>query len=78
MHDAAAYANAHHGETAELLNAFTKVDVAVIRASTRESYAETLDPADLQPVIDTAARYKAIDARFDARDLIDPAASPTK
>jgi NitT/TauT family transport system substrate-binding protein len=78
MRDAAAYANAHRDETAVLLTAFTKVDLAVIRQSTRETFAETLDPADLQPVIDTAAKYKAIDARFDARDLIAPAALAPK
>jgi len=78
MHDAAAYANAHRDETAVLLNAFTKVDLAVIRQSTRETFADSIDPADLQPVIDTAAKYKAIDARFDARDLIVPAALPPK
>jgi hypothetical protein len=29
-----------------------------------------LDPVNLQPMIDAAARYKTIPERFDAKDLI--------
>jgi len=39
-----------------LLSDFTKV--------------ETLDPVDLQRVIDVSAKYKFVDAPFDARLLI--------
>jgi NitT/TauT family transport system substrate-binding protein len=73
MHDASVYANGHHDDTAPLLSAATKVDIATIRQSTRETYAESLDPADIQRLVDAAAKYKAIDAGFDARDLVSPA-----
>ena len=36
----------------------------------RTQFATSLDPALIQPLIDTAAKYKAIDARFEARDFI--------
>jgi NitT/TauT family transport system substrate-binding protein len=70
LHDASLYANAHHDQTAPLLSDFTKVDLDTIRQSTRESFGESLDPADLQRVIDVSAKYKFIDGPFDARLLI--------
>jgi NitT/TauT family transport system substrate-binding protein len=73
IHDAAVYANGHHGETAAALAAFTKVDPQVIATSTRSTAGTVLDPKEIQPVIDAAASYKAIPAPFDARELIDPA-----
>jgi ABC-type nitrate/sulfonate/bicarbonate transport system substrate-binding protein len=69
MHDASLYANAHHDQTAPLLSDFTKVDVDTIRQSTRETYGDSLDPADLQRVIDASVKYKFIDAGFDARTM---------
>jgi len=69
IHDASLFANAHPDQTAALLSDFTKVDVDTIRKSTRESYGETLDPADLQRVIDVSVKYKFIDAPFDAHLL---------
>jgi hypothetical protein len=33
----------------------------------------SVDPKLIQPLIDAAAKYKAIPASFDARDLIDSA-----
>jgi hypothetical protein len=37
----------------------------------RSVYAERLDPASIQPVINTAARYGLLRASFPAADLID-------
>jgi NitT/TauT family transport system substrate-binding protein len=70
MHDASVYANTHHDQTAPLLADFTKVDAETIRTSTRDAYGVSLDPVDLQRVIDVSAKYKFIDAPFDARTLI--------
>jgi hypothetical protein len=36
----------------------------------RVTYATSLNPRDIQPLIDAAAKYKAIPASFDARELI--------
>ena len=37
---------------------------------TRSIYAETIVPAELQPTIDFAAKYKFLDQTFPASDLI--------
>lgn len=65
----AIYVNGHPAETAGLLTKFAMVqanDVGKIRVL----QGWRLDSANLQPLIDAAARYKFIPARFDARDLI--------
>ena len=70
MQAASAYCNAHPAQTVDLLASFTKLDPATIAASTRTQFATSLDPGLIQPMIDTAAKYKAIDAPFQARDFI--------
>jgi len=44
----------------------------VIQHGRREVFAESLVVADVQRVVDAAARYKAIDRPFDAREMISP------
>jgi NitT/TauT family transport system substrate-binding protein len=68
--EAATYTNAHHNETVDMLAAYSHIDPAVIRAMTRATTAVKLDPRDLQPTIDAAARYKLIDKPFPAEELI--------
>jgi ABC-type nitrate/sulfonate/bicarbonate transport system substrate-binding protein len=68
--DASTYVAAHENESAALIAEFTGVDpasIANIRHSTR---GVLLGPADLQPVIDVAARYKVIPKTFAAQDMI--------
>lgn len=71
MREAAAYANAHHAQTVDLLSDFTKIDPAVIKTMTRVVQGTSLDPQLLQPVIEATARYKGIPASFDAHELFD-------
>jgi len=69
IRDGAIYVNAHPAETAGILTKFAMVqssDVGKIRVL----QGWKLDPANLQPLIDAAARYKFIPERFEARDLI--------
>lgn len=70
----AQYITTHPTETIDMVARFTGLDRNAIAATTRTPLGGPLDPALLQPLIDRAAQYKAIPARFDARDLIDPAA----
>jgi NitT/TauT family transport system substrate-binding protein len=72
MRAATAYANAHHAETAPMIAAFTGIDVAQALAMKRVVYGEYLDPRDIQPSIDSAAKYGVIDKSFRAQELIDP------
>lgn len=67
-----AFGDAHPDQTAPWLAELTHVDVATINRGHRELFDDTLVPANLQRVIDAAARYKAIDHAFDAHDLISP------
>jgi ABC-type nitrate/sulfonate/bicarbonate transport system substrate-binding protein len=72
MSDASAYANTHPAETAPLLADHSKVDLATIQHSDRETYDQVLKASELQRVIDVAAQYHLIDRTFDANDFINP------
>jgi NitT/TauT family transport system substrate-binding protein len=72
MHDAAVYCNAHHAETADMIVEFAKIDPKVAAGMTRVMFAEYLSAPLIQPMIDVAAKYKLIEKRFDAQDLISP------
>lgn len=68
--ESATYTNAHHSETVSMLAAYSHISPDVIRAMPRATTAVKLDPRDLQPLIDAAARYKLIDKAFPAEELI--------
>jgi NitT/TauT family transport system substrate-binding protein len=70
MSEAAAYTNAHPEETLGDLVGFTGMDRAVAAKMKRANFTTVLNPAEVQPVIDVAARYKAIDQGFPASELI--------
>ena len=71
MQDADKYVAAHPADTVSVLAAFSKVDPAIIAKTHRVGYAP-LEPKYIQPVIDIMAKYKAIPAPFDAKELIAP------
>ena len=66
----AKWANSRHAESAAILAKYSHIDVAVINAMSRAVYAESLVPAELQPVADLAYKYKLIAAPFKAVDLM--------
>jgi len=70
MHTATLYANTHFAETAPLIAAFVKVDPANLAQMKRVTCAEYLDPREIQPAIDAAAKYKVIDHGFPAQEMI--------
>jgi NitT/TauT family transport system substrate-binding protein len=73
MREAEIYCNAHRPETAPLLAAFSGVELQQVLRGGRDTYAATFpDPKDLQPLIDSAAKYGTIERRFDALELISP------
>lgn len=72
--EANAFANAHPDRTARWLAAFANVELDVVKRTQREVFAEAMDPALIQVVIDAAVRIKAIDRGFDAREMISPLA----
>ena len=72
LDESSSYVNGHHAQTAQALSNFTKVPLDVITHMTRTQLAAKIDPAGIQPVIDSAFKYKAIDRSFDAKEMIAP------
>jgi NitT/TauT family transport system substrate-binding protein len=74
IHESAVWANKNNAASAEILAGVTKIDPATLRTMVRSVYAERLEPAQIQPLIDLAARYGLLKAAFPAQDLIDRSA----
>jgi NitT/TauT family transport system substrate-binding protein len=70
VRESAAYVNGHSAETVDDISKFTGIAPAIVRRMQRTEAATTLDPADLQPVIDLLAHFKEIPAAFPAKELI--------
>jgi NitT/TauT family transport system substrate-binding protein len=68
--EASAYVAGHEKETLPLLAAFLKLDPATLGNQHFPGRGVTLTPAELQPVIEAAAKYKAIPKAFPAQDMI--------
>ncbi len=67
--EASVYVAAHEAETAPLLAAFVKMDPTTVQGH-YPARGVVLTPADLQPVIDAAAKFKAIPSGFPAQTMI--------
>jgi NitT/TauT family transport system substrate-binding protein len=70
---AAAYTNTHHAETIAMTAAFWGIDPALLSNMTRATVGSTVDPRDIQPLIEAASKYGVIENGFDARQLLAPA-----
>jgi ABC-type nitrate/sulfonate/bicarbonate transport system substrate-binding protein len=70
VREASALVNAHPADTVADISKFTSIPPAVIQHMQRTEAAATLDPAEIQPVIDLIAHFKEIPKAFDARELI--------
>jgi NitT/TauT family transport system substrate-binding protein len=67
---AAAWSNAHRNDTAPMLAKYAKLDPDAIRSMARATFATTLDPRQMQPVLDIATRYNQLVKPIRAQDLI--------
>jgi len=74
MVEANAYTNAHYPETLPLIAQYSGLDPNAIAHMTRSVAALYLDARDVQPLIDSAAKYKVIDHAFPAPELFSPTA----
>ena len=70
MQVAGAYVAAHENELGPMLAAYAGVDPTLMTKTNHEGRGVALTVADLQPVIDAAARYKVIPQAFPASELI--------
>jgi NitT/TauT family transport system substrate-binding protein len=73
--DAGAYARAHPDATIEDVAQITKLDKDLIAHMHRTRVGTVVTAADIQPVIDTSAKYKFTERAFPAGDLISDAAA---
>jgi NitT/TauT family transport system substrate-binding protein len=65
--DAGRWANTHHAESARILEKYQKAPVPP--QMPRVEFPLTSDPAQMQPLIDAAARYHGLKATFPAADM---------
>ena len=70
LYDAAAYTNKHHAETAAMMADVAKIPVETVEHMPRTDGATALNPAQYQPVIDAAAKFKLIAHGFSAREML--------
>jgi len=68
--DAGVWANTHHDEAAIILAKYSKRDPA--KVANHATFPENFKAADLQPLIDAAAKYGAIKSAFPAPELVIP------
>ena len=64
------WANANVAATTPILERITKIPAATIAQMVRTTYADTVLPTQIQPVIDILAEYKFITSKFPASDII--------
>jgi NitT/TauT family transport system substrate-binding protein len=70
MSQTADWANKNRAASAVLLTKYTKIEVAP--GMRRTVYADKLEPALVQPLIDASAKYGVTKATFPAASIIDP------
>jgi len=70
MAEVSRWANGHHNESGEILAKAGKMDPEVVRGMTRCSYAETVNVAQIQPLLDAATKYGILTQPVRASELI--------
>ena len=70
IYQTAAWANANHPASAAILQKYMKISEETLRTMTRVSYAERLDPAAIDPLLQNAARLKFTDRLVTSREVI--------
>lgn len=74
--EAAEYVQAHEQETAPLLARFLALDPAKVHLERWPQRGVTLSAAELQPVIDAAAKYKVLPSAIPAQEVLCSCALP--
>ncbi len=67
---AAAWSNTHHDDTAPILAKYAKLEPDKIKTMARATFATTLDPRTMQPILDIALKYGQLQKPVRATDLI--------
>jgi ABC-type nitrate/sulfonate/bicarbonate transport system substrate-binding protein len=69
LRQAAIWARGNAAATVPILEKYSKIPAAVLSQVARARHGETLEPALIQPVIDTMADYKFSPRRFPAAEV---------
>jgi NitT/TauT family transport system substrate-binding protein len=64
------WANTHQYDSAAILAKYSKMDVQTIRSMPRAPWADQLRLSDIQPALDTAAKYGALARPLSASELV--------
>ncbi len=67
--EASAYCNTHSAEMVDLMASYTNIDRTVLTEIVRPEFALALDPQNIQPIVNAAAKYGVIPQAFNAQDL---------
>jgi ABC-type nitrate/sulfonate/bicarbonate transport system substrate-binding protein len=70
IYDTARWANAHHDDSAAILAKYTKIDLDRLKSMNRCIYATDLRASMVQPVLDTAFKYKSLVAATNVASMI--------
>lgn len=70
MSRTASWANTHHDESAVILSAFSKLNLAVAKKMLRVTYATRLLKSDIQPVLDLATHYGTLPNTVPADQIV--------
>jgi NitT/TauT family transport system substrate-binding protein len=70
IYEAGRWANGHHAESAQILAKYTKVDPELARSMIRADYAEQMDVAEMQTLLDVSVKYGFLAKPVKATDLI--------
>lgn len=70
IYDAARWANAHHEQSAAILAKYSKIDAGTARTMARSTYALSLTPGILQPLLDVGYKDAVLDRSVAAAEII--------
>jgi NitT/TauT family transport system substrate-binding protein len=70
LHRATLYTNAHYAEAVPLISAYTKLPLETLRSMHQIKGGPALVAEDIQPMIDVAAKYRAIPNAFPAKEMM--------
>jgi NitT/TauT family transport system substrate-binding protein len=68
--EASAFCNTHPDDMTDLMASYTNIDRTTLTQLVRPEFALDLDPRNIQPIVNAAAKYNVIPQAFNVADLI--------
>jgi ABC-type nitrate/sulfonate/bicarbonate transport system substrate-binding protein len=70
IYQTARWANTHAEQSATILAKYTKIPTDLLHSMVRATFADHMDPTDIQALLDAAVRYGVLSKHLRATDLI--------